>query len=402
MDGKTEHDVSLEGLPRFKTLILAAAAGSSVANIYYAQPLLDLMARDLGISASAIGVIVMVTQAGYGLGLIFILPISDLVNRRKLIIAQALLLATALVMVATAEARTSLLIGMATVGLLAVLVQILVAQAAALATPTQRGSVIGTVTSGVVAGILAARFIAGTVADIGGWRAVYLTSALVTLVMAGILVSILPAKFEGRSSEKYIRALFSVPSIFMRERTLLFKGAIALLIFASFATFWTALVLPLSAPPFSYSHTRIGLFGLVGLAGAIGATWAGRLADKGHARWTTGISLVILVTSWGLIALLPLSMTGLIIGVFLLDVAVQAVHVTNLSVIVAFNPEKSGRLVGGYMVFYSGGSALGAIGATTAYAQFGWHGVVILGATFSATALVAWAASLLAGQPPPG
>lgn len=395
MVGKIAHDVPVKGLSRVTTLVLAAAAGLSVANIYYAQPLLDLMAQDLGISAATIGMIVMVTQIGYGLGLIFIVPLSDLVDRRKLIIAQGLLLAIALLIVAAAGARTMLLLGMTAVGLLAVLVQVLVAQAAALATPTQRGKVVGTVTSGVVTGILAARSVAGIVADIGGWRAVYLASAFVTLVMVGILMSVLPRRSQERGSETYIRALISTPGLFLREHMLLSRGAIALLIFASFATFWTALVLPLSAPPFSYSHTHIGLFGLIGLAGAIGATWAGTLADRGYGRWTTGISLVVLVASWGLIALLPLSMTGLVIGVFLLDLAVQAVHVSNLSVIVAFSPEKSGRLIGAYMVFYSAGSALGAIGATSAYAQFGWQGVVMLGATFSAIALIAWIASLL-------
>ncbi len=379
-----------QGLSGLQTLIVAAAAGLSVANIYYAQPLLDLMAHDLGIPPATVGLIVMLTQVGYGLGLIFIVPIGDLIDRRKLIIAQGLLLGIALVIVVAAETNAMLLAGMSTVGLSAVLVQTLVAQAAALATPAQRGRVVGTVTSGIVTGILAARSFAGTIADIGGWRAVYLTSAFITLVMVVVLMSMLPRQSAKRNTETYAHALLSIPTLFLQERSLLYRGVLALLIFAAFSTFWTALVLPLSAPPFSYSHTRIGLFGLVGLAGAMAATCAGRLADGGHGRWTTGCSLAILLSSWGLIALLPVSMAMLLVGVVLTDLAVQAVHVTNLSAIVAFNHQKSGRLIGGYMVFYSVGSALGAIAATATYSRFGWTGISLLGATFSAIALALW------------
>jgi predicted MFS family arabinose efflux permease len=402
MDEKTTSDhtgTQTHGLSRGQTLALAAAAGVSVANIYYAQPLLDLIADDLGISPAVIGLIVMLTQVGYGLGLIFIVPIGDLYDRRKLIVVQGLLLTTALVMVATAGGKTVLLAGMTSVGLLAVLVQVLVAQGAALAKPAQRGKVVGTVTSGIVAGILLARTFAGTVADLGGWRAVYLTSALVTLAMAVILMSVLPRQSLERNSETYLNSVLYIPGMFLREPALLFRGVLALLIFASFSTFWTALVLPLYMPPFSYSHTQIGLFGLVGLAGAIGATFAGRLADRGYSTWTTGTSLAVLLASWGLIALLPFSMLSLLIGVFLLDLAVQAVHVSNLSVVVALNPRKSGSLIGGYMVFYSVGSAIGAIATTATYARWGWAGVSVLGAAFSGIAVAVWIAGLLSTRP---
>ncbi|KAA3506543.1 MFS transporter [Agrobacterium rosae] len=393
MEKKTNNaapGVEVEGLSGVQTLIVAAAAGLSVANIYYAQPLLDLMAHDLGIPAATVGLIVMVTQVGYCLGLIFIVPICDLIDRRKLIIAQGLLLGIALVTVGTAGTSAMLLTGMGAVGLSAVLVQTLVAQAAALATPAQRGRVVGMVTSGIVTGILAARSFSGAIADIGGWRAVYLISASIALVMVIVLMSMLPRQYAKQNMETYTHALLSIPTMFLRERSLLYRGVLALLIFAAFSTFWTALVLPLSAPPFSYSHTRIGLFGLVGLAGAIAATCAGRLADRGHGRWTTGFSLAILLSSWGLIALLPVSMMLLLVGVVLMDLAVQAVHVTNLSAIVAFNPQKSGRLIGGYMVFYSVGSAVGAIAATTIYSRFGWMGISLVGAAFSAIALALW------------
>lgn len=382
------------GLSKITTLIIfAVAAGLSVANVYFAQPLLDSMARDFSISPAAIGLVVMLTQVGYGLGLIFIVPLGDLVDRRRLIVGQGMLSVIALIAVATARTEAILFASMAAMGLLAVVVQVLVAFAATLATPAERGKAVGMVTSGVVIGILAARFVAGLLADLGGWRSVYLASAVLTLLMVGLLLRVLPRQHSPDSTDSYLATLRSIPSLFLHDRILLVRGILALLIFASFSTFWTALVLPLSAPPFSYSHTQIGLFGLVGLAGAIAATSAGRLADRGFGQWTTGLSLALLLASWGLIALLPLSIPGLLVGVVLLDLTVQAVHVTNQSVIFARHPEARSRLVGGYMVFYSIGSALGAIIATMGYAYAGWSGVSALGAMFSVTALIVWAAT---------
>lgn len=349
------------------------------------------MAQDFGISPAAIGLVVTLTQAGYGLGLIFIVPLGDLVDRRRLIVGQGFLSAIALVAVATARTEAILLASMAAVGLLAVVVQVLVSFAATLATPAERGKAVGTVTSGVVIGILGARFVAGVLADLGGWRAVYLTSAALTLAMVGLLLRVLPRNLPPDSADSYAATLRSIPILFLTDRILLVRGILALLIFASFSTFWTALVLPLSAKPFDYSHTQIGLFGLLGMVGAIAATCAGRLADRGFGQWTTGVSLALLLASWGLIALLPWFVPALFVGVVLLDLGVQAIHVTNQSIIFDRHPQARSRLVGGYMAFYSLGSAIGAIAATMAYAHAGWIGVSVLGAAFSAAALLTWA-----------
>ncbi|GLS42804.1 MFS transporter [Methylobacterium brachythecii] len=382
------------GLSGITTLVFAVAAGLSVANVYYAQPLLDAMARDLGISPARVGLVVTLTQVGYGLGLIAIVPLGDLVDRRRLILGQGLLSVIALLAVTTARTEAILFAGLAAVGLLAVVVQVLVSFAATLATPDARGSAVGRVTSGVVIGILAARFVAGWLADLGGWRGVYWASAFLTLAKVGLLGRVLPKEQAPGRTEGYAATVRSIPALFVREPVLKVRGVLALLIFASFSTFWTALVLPLSVAPFSYSHTQIGLFGLVGVAGAMAATGAGRLADRGLGQWTTGVSLALLLASWAPIALLPRSISGLVVGVILLDLAVQAVHVTNQSMIVALHPEARSRLVGGYMVFYSIGSALGAIAATTAYAETGWLGVSALGAAFSAAALLVWVSTL--------
>lgn len=390
---RTQHETG-RGLSKLSTRIFAVAAGLSVANIYYAQPLLDSMARDFGISPSAIGLVVTLTQVGYALGLIFIVPLGDLVDRRRLIVGQGILSVIALVAVATSRTEAILFASLAAMGLLAVVVQVLVAFAATLATPAERGKAVGMVTSGVVIGILAARFIAGLLADLGGWRVVYLTSAILTSAMVGLLLRVLPRQLSPDSTDSYAATLRSILLLFLKDRILLVRGLLALLIFATFSTFWTALVLPLSAPPFSYSHSRIGLFGLVGMAGAIAATGAGGLADRGLGQWTTGLSLALLLASWGLIAMLPASLVLLLIGVVLLDLAVQAVHVTNQSIIFDRHPKARSRLVGGYMVFYSIGSAIGAISSTMVYAQAGWSGVSMLGGSFSAAALLVWGATL--------
>jgi predicted MFS family arabinose efflux permease len=391
-EGETDRRAAgSDGLSKGMTLIFASACGISVANIYYAQPLLDVMGADLGIAPSAIGLVVTLTQLGYALGLIFIVPLGDLVDRRRLVIWQATISGLALMVVATARSEGVMLAGAAVVGSMAVVIQVLVAFAATLAVPAKRGNAVGMVTSGVVIGILAARFVAGVLADLGGWRMVYFTSAAVTFVMAGVLWRILPKHGTADRTESYIAILRSVPALFVAEPILLLRGFLALLIFATFSTFWTALVLPLSAPPFSFSHTVIGLFGLVGVAGALAANGAGRLADQGLGQRTTGAALTLLLACWGLIVLLPISIVALIIGLILLDLAVQAVHVTNQSIIFAHFPEARSRLVGGYMVFYSIGSGLGAIASTTVYALAGWPGVSLLGAGFSATALAIWA-----------
>jgi predicted MFS family arabinose efflux permease len=389
----TRHQTG-RGLSRITLSIFAAAAGLSVANVYYAQPLLDSMARDFGIPPSVIGLVVTLTQLGYALGLIFIVPLGDLVDRRRLIVGQGVLSVVALVCVATATTKAILFVSLVAMGLLSVVVQVLVAFAATLAAPAERGKAVGMVTSGVVIGILAARFIAGLLADLGGWRAVYLTSAVLTAAMVGLLMRVLPRQHLPGSTDGYATTLRSIPVLFLCDRTLLVRSLLALLIFAAFSTFWTALVLPLSTPPFSYSHSQIGLFGLVGMAGAIAATGAGRLADRGLGQWTTGLSLVVLLASWGLISMLPMSLPLLLVGVVLLDLAVQAVHVTNQSIIFDRHPQTRSRLVGGYMVFYSIGSAIGATTSTVAYGQAGWSGVSMLGAAFGATALLVWGITL--------
>ncbi|MBR0947520.1 MFS transporter [Bradyrhizobium liaoningense] len=384
-------EIAGRGLSRPMALLFALTCGLSVANIYFAQPLLDAMAQDFGIAPAAIGMVMTITQVGYAFGLILIVPLGDLWDRRRLIVGQTTLSAIALLIVATASHAAVLLAGMALVGMLAVVIQVLVALAATLASPPERGRAIGTVTSGVVAGVLLARFASGTLADIGGWRLVYLVSAGLMLAMAALLLRVLPhGRRTALTGVAYLALLRSTAALFVEERILRERALFAFLIFANLNLFWNTIVLPLSAPPIALSHTSIGALGIAGVAGALAARNAGRLADLGWGQRNTGLSLLLMLAAWAPIACLQTSLWLLIAGVIMLDFAIQAVHVTSQSLMVAARPDAASRLVGGYMVFYSIGSATGAIASTIVYAAAGWSGVCILGAGTSAAALLVW------------
>lgn len=377
-------------LSRSVVVLLAFCSGLSVANIYFAQPLLDSISFDLGISYSSIGIIIMITQIFYALGLLFLVPLGDLLHRRKLISSQMLLSVIALLMVAFSSSSFVLFIGIALVGLLAVVAQTIIATAASLSVDTERGRTVGFVTSGIVIGILLARTVAGTLNDYLGWRSVYIFSACLTL-LGGIAIFIfLPKQDTPKLKLSYAKMIHSLFRLYTELPILRIRSLLAMLIFIAFSSLWTAIVLPLSSAPLSMSHTEIGALGLVGVTGALAATSAGKLADLGYARLTTGTSLFLLLLSWFFIHLLYESVWYLMIGIVLLDLAVQAVHVTNQGLIYKARPEAQSRLTAAYMIFYSIGSAIGSILSTQAYVWWGWSGVCVLGTSASLLAFIVW------------
>ncbi|ALA19420.1 transporter [Chelatococcus sp. CO-6] len=390
LDGIATDGTAGAPLSRALALLFAAASGLAVANAYFAHPLLDVMADDLDLPRATVGLVVGATQVGYGLGLILLVPVGDLVDRRKLVIIQSLLMVLALLSVGFAPTGAALLAAMAAMGFFAVITQAFVAYAASLARPDERG----TVTSGIVIGILLARTVAGALADVSGWRTVYLLSAALTLVITAILVRVLPAQPKQGAHVPYPRLIASLATLFREEPVLRVRAILAMLIFADITTLLTPLVLPLSAPPYSLSHTMIGLFGLAGVAGALGAARAGHWTDRGLGQRVTGIALALMLVSWLPIALLPYSILWLVLGVIVLDFGLQAVHVTNQGLIYRVRPEAQSRLTAAYMVFYSIGSALGSSSSTAIYAYAGWTGVCLLGAGIAAVALLLWAFTL--------
>ncbi|MFI0733608.1 MFS transporter [Streptomyces sp. NPDC021225] len=381
-------------LPRGVVILFAVACGAAVANVYFSQPLLVTMGHDLAMSPALVGSVVTLTHVGYGLGLFFLVPLGDVADRRRLIVAQLLLLVVVLAVVATAHSAAILLAGMAAMGLLAVVTQTLVAFAASLAPPAGRGRVVGLVTSGVVIGVLLARTASGLMADLAGWRSVYVASASLTALLALVLYRVLPRHRDAPPTPlRYGQLLRSTITLFARERLLRLRALFGLLIFAAFSTLWSSVALPLSEAPYFLPHSAIGALGLIGVTGALAATVAGRLNDRGLSRRTTGIALALLTVSWLPLAFTHSSLWALVVGVILLDLAVQAVHVTNQTLIYALHPDAGSRLIGGYMVFYSIGSATGAIAATSLYTVAGWGAVCVLGASFSSLGLLLWASS---------
>jgi predicted MFS family arabinose efflux permease len=372
-------------------LLFAVACGLAVANVYYAQPLLDTLADTFGIRHAAVGIVITITQIGYGLGLLLVVPLGDLIDRRRLVVGQSLLSVVALLGVALAPNAVVLLPAMAAVGVLAVVTQVLVAYAAIMAPAGERGRVVGIVTSGIIIGILLARAVSGTLSDLFGWRSVYLASAAATLIVSGLLWKALPRHARPAARMPYLQLIRSVFTLFAEEPVLRIRAVLAMLIFMAITMLLTPMVLPLTAPPFSLSHTQVGLFGLAGAAGAMGAARAGRLADRGHAQRTTGIGLSVMLLSWALIAMLPWSIWAMVIGVVTIDFGLQSVHVANQSLIYRVRPEAQSRLTAGYMIFYSIGSATGSIASTMVYAHGGWNGVCAAGAITSGLALAFWA-----------
>lgn len=376
------------GLTIGRRTLLAVVSAVAVASIYVAQPILVQIGGELGIPAGSLGWVVTAGQAGYVLGLVALVPLGDLVDRRRLITLHLVLAGGGMALAATAVNSSGLLIAMALAGCFAVVVQIAVAYAAALSEPEKRGRNLGVVTSGVVVGILGGRVLAGALAGTHGWRSVYIVLAAALCVLGLLAWRLLPPD-PRTGSITYRQVLGSTRQLF-REPLFLSRGIIAFFLFASFGTLWTGVALPLAAAPWHLDSGQIGLFGLVGLAGAFGARRAGRWLDAGLAVPITGGALVLLVLSWLVLGQAGWSLWVLAAGIVALDFAVQTVHVSNQHLLTAAYPGRTSTVIGAYMICYSLGSAGGAIATTAVYAAAGWTGSCILGGIFAACALFTW------------
>ena len=363
-------------------LLMATATGLAVASNYFAQPLLPTMARELGLSVTKAGIIVTTAQVGYAAGLLLIVPLGDLFERRGLIVAMTLLAAAGLLAIALAPGIGMLLVGTALTGLFSVVAQILVPFAATLAAPEERGKVVGTIMSGLLLGILFARTVAGALTPLGGWRTVYWVGAGAMVLMAIVLRRVLPRHHQPVALS-YPRLIHSISTLFREEPVLRLRSLLGACAFANFSVFWTSMAFLLAAPPYQFSPGTIGLFGLVGAAGALAASGAGRQADRGRGDLVTATALAILLCSWLPLAFARHSLVAFLVGVLLLDLAVQAVHISNQTAIYRLRPEVRNRLTAAYMTSYFIGGAAGSLASASAYSHFGWLGVVVVGAAFS-------------------
>ncbi|EGQ5287431.1 MFS transporter [Enterobacter hormaechei] len=378
-----------QGLSPALILLMSVATGLAVASNYYAQPLLDTIARAFDLSASSAGFIVTAAQLGYAAGLLFLVPLGDMFERRMLIVSMTLLAAGGMLITASSQSLTMMIIGTALTGLFSVVAQILVPLAATLASPEKRGKVVGTIMSGLLLGILLARTVAGLLASLGGWRTVYWVASVLMVIMALALWRGLP-KVKQENHLNYPQLLASVFSLFTQDKLLCTRALLGCLTFATFSILWTSMAFLLAAPPFNYSEGVIGLFGLAGAAGALGARPAGGLADKGKSHMTTSAGLVLLLLSWAAIWYGHVSVLALIVGILVLDLTVQGVHITNQTVIYRVKPDARNRLTAGYMTSYFIGGAAGSLISASAWQHAGWTGVCAIGAIVAAINLLVW------------
>ena len=379
-------------LPRQLVLLMAVCTGMSAASLYYAQPLLASIRHSLHMSTGTAGLVVSATQVGYITGLVFLVPVGDVVARRVLIPLLAVGLAGCLALVSLSPNATVLLVGSVVIGTLSVAAQVTVAFAASLATDENRGRIVGTVMSGLLLGILLARTAAGYLGQIGSWRTPFQVAAGLMAVLALVLWRALPHD-PDRPQVRYVKVLGSVPALLREEPLILLRSVYGAMCFGCFNALWTPLAFLLSGSPYHYATSTIGLFGLLGVVGAGTATFAGRIADRGGAAAMTGVTAVLLLLSWIPIGLGRHSLAGLIVGVIVLDFAVQGLHITNQSIIYRLRPEARSRITSAYMSLYFVGGVLGSVTASALYSADGWAGSSIAGAAFAFVAVALWLAA---------
>lgn len=377
-------------LSRALILLMATATGLAVASNYYAQPLLHSIAEQFGLDTASAGTIVIAAQLSYGAGLLLLAPLGDMFEQRRLIICMVAIATLGLVISACAPSLTWLLLGTALTGLFSVVAQVLVPMAATLSAPEQRGRAVGTLMSGLLLGILLARTAAGFMAELGGWRSIYVLAAALMALTAIALYRSLP-QHHTHAGLKYPALIGSVFRLFIEEPVLRLRSLLGLLAFSLFALFWTPLAFLLANEPYHYSDAVIGLFGLAGAAGALSANWAGRLADRGQGSLGTTVGLVALLLSWVPLGFAQSSLAALLVGVLLLDLAVQLIHVSNQNAVIVLRPQARTRLNAGYITCYFIGGALGSLLGTQLFQRQGWMGIVTAGLIIGAVALGVWA-----------
>jgi len=367
--------------------LMAVAIGIIVANLYYLQPLLHQISRNFHVGTARASLLMTFIQVGYAVGLAFVVPLGDIWPRRRLAVGIFVLAAVMMGLAATLTSFTLLAIVTLVIGLSSVGGQVLVPLAADLAEPELRGRVIGRVMTGLLLGILLSRTVSGLIAQVAGWRTVYWVAAGLLAVTSVVLHRALPDE-PAREHVAYRRLVAGVFSLFLTQRQLRRRAYLAALIFAANSALWTTLSFLLAGRPFHYSNAVIGLFGLFGVAGVLAANAAGRLADRQRTHVTTIAAAVLLLGAFGVLALGRSTVVLLALGIVLLDTGIQAMQITNQSVIYAILPEGRSRMNSAYMMSGFTGAALGSFAAGQLYAHFGWYGDCWLGGAVGVAILI--------------
>lgn len=362
-------------------ILMAVTCGMVVANIYYNQPLLLMMADTFGVSNSKVSVIATITQVGYTLGLLLIVPLGDKTERRKLILWK-LAGATLCMWVAAASMNYYMMVAASLfIGFFSAVPQLLLPMAATLAPEEARGRIVGKVMSGLLIGILLSRTLSGIIGAHLGWRAVFLLGGGMMALLLMVLYRLLPADpptFTG----SYGSLMKSLVSLIKTYPPLRHAALTSFLTFGAFSVFWTTLVFLLEGAPFFYKSDMVGLFGLIGACGALAAPAAGKSADSRGPQFTLRIGVLAMLASFVIMGFSAASLTGLIIGVVLLDIGQQVAHISNQSKVFALLPEARSRLNTVYMTSAFSGGALGSLLGAQVWSHWQWTGVCALGGAF--------------------
>ncbi|RKG75368.1 MFS transporter [Corallococcus exercitus] len=376
--------------------LMAVAGAVTVANLYYNQPLLGDIGRALGADGTALGLVPMLTQVGYAVGMLFLVPLGDSLERRKVILVLCGCVSVALVAAGLAPSLNVMVAASFAIGVTTVVPQLLIPFAAQLAAPSERGRVVGMVMSGLLIGILLSRTAAGFVGTHLGWRTMFFVAAGLMVVMGGVLRFALPAA-PPVASMPYPQLMRSLIHLARTEPVLRLHALLGGLTFGAFSAFWATLALYLHSLPGHYDAQVAGLFGVVGVAGAAIAPLVGRSADRGAGRRINALAIAVLLASFVVLWLLGRSLWGIALGVVLLDLGAQANQIANQARVYSLRPDARSRLNTLYMVTYFVGGAAGAWAGMAAWTRAGWPGVCAVGAGMSLTALVAvlWGARRL-------
>ncbi len=373
-------------------LLMAIACGLCAGANYFNQPLLSSIGRSLHISEGATSVLVTCAQVSYALGLLFLVPLGDMLERRRLVLVLMLLAAAGLLLSGAASwlpgAFGVLIVGTLMTGLFSVAAQVLVPMAAGLVPAAHSGRAVGFVMSGLLTGILISRTVAGVLSGVGGWATVYWVGGVAMVLVAALLARALPVSRNSGPPLRYGEVLRTMVQLFktvprLRSRTLL--GGLS---FASVSVLFSTMALMLAGPDHRLSDTAIGLIGLAGVAGALMANVAGRLADQGKERLVTAAASAILLLGWLPLWLGAHSLLLFVLGMLLVDLALQGVHISNQNVVYRLAPQARSRInacyMTGYFVGASSGSAIGAL----AWSHGGWTGACLAGAGLAALNLL--------------
>lgn len=374
-------------LSRFNLWLMTISAGLVVANIYYCQPMLGKIAAEFKVTETTVSSIATMTQIGYAAGLLFIVPLGDMLQRKRLILVDFIFIILSLLAMALFK-NIYVLIGISfLIGFTSVVPQLFVPMAAQLATDQQRGKAIGTVMSGLLIGILCSRTISGYIGEHLGWREMYYIAAGIMLLNGMALWKFLPelqVHYKG-SYGNLMKSLIHYTRTTPQLRLAALRGALG---FASFSAFWTTLVFLMEGPPFFKGSDVAGAFGLVGAGGAIAASLAGRLSNKIVSNKILLLTISLMIISWVVFGFSAASIPGLILGILFLDLGLQATHITNQTIIFALYPEARNRLNTVYMVTYFIGGASGTFLGSLAWHKWQWMGVVVVGICCTAMAMV--------------